>query len=65
MLTQLCNLDVDQKMVGVLRMYSNLIVVVYSEMIALDVVNQDLEEKLMVIFGLKKVLKEGKVFRVM
>ena len=32
-------LDVDQIMEGVLRMYSNIIVVVYSEMIVLDIVN--------------------------
>ena len=33
--------DVDQIMVGVLRIYFNLIVVVYSEMIVLDILNQD------------------------
>ena len=37
-----CFLDVDQIMVGLLRMYSNRIVVVYYEMIVLDIVNQDL-----------------------
>ena len=61
--------DVYQIIVGVLRMYSNPIVVVYYEMIVLDIVNQgwkgNLGEKLMVIFGLKRVLREGKVFRVM
>ena len=36
------SLYVDQIMVVVLRMYSNLIVVVYYEMIVLDIVNQDL-----------------------
>ena len=61
-------LDVDQIIVGVLRMYSNLIVVVYYEMVVVDIVNQGLweklREKLMGIFDLKKVLKEGKMFLV-
>ena len=47
-------------------MYSNLIVVVYFAMIVPDIVNQrNLGEMLMVIFGLKKVLREEKVFGVM
>ena len=62
-------LDVDQKLVEVLRMYSNQIVVLYFWMIVRDILNEDVEknlgENLLVIFDLEKVLKEGKVFLVM